>query len=276
MRNLFLFIWKNNFFFLFILLEVAAFYLIIRHNKFQNTGFFNSSNALTGTIYRSYDNITDYLNLKKANELLAEENARLLSESAGAFVDTNTQIAVIEDNFKRKFEYREAKVINNTINRRNNFITLDRGSAHGIETGMGVIAPDGVVGIVNQVSENFCTVISLLHKNTRISSKLKSSGYLGPVSWEGGDPSEGSLDDIPKHAKLAIGDTIVTSGASGTFPEGIMVGTIADFTLKDGDNFYRIKLNLATDFGKLSYVYVVNNLMAKELKELELSIENDN
>lgn len=275
MRNLFLFIWKNSFFFLFIILEIAAFSLIIRHNRFHNTGFFNSSNFITGNIYLVYDNITGYLNLKKQNELLVAENARLLSEAAGAYIEIENLTFTSNDSLKRKFEYREAKAINNSINRRNNFITLDKGSLHGIEPMMGVIAPDGVVGIVKDVSENFCSVISLLNKNTIISSKLKNSGYLGSVMWEGGDPTMGILLDIPKHAKLNIGDTVVTSGASAIFPDGVMVGTINDYNLKDGDNFYRVNVNLSTDFGKLAYTYVVKNLMDQEQKELESKSQND-
>jgi rod shape-determining protein MreC len=276
MRNLFLFIWRNNFFFLFILLEVAAFSLIIRHNKFHNTGFFNSSNALTGNIYQYYNNVASYLDLKKQNELLVAENARLLSDAEESFIEIENTVFIAHDSLRRKFEYREAKAINNSINRRNNYITLDKGSLHGIEPMMGVIAPDGVVGIVKDVSENFCSVISILNKNTIISSKLKKTGYLGSLQWEGGDPTMAVLLDIPKHAKLAVGDTIVSSGASAIFPEGVMVGTIADFKLKDGDNFYKITINLSTDFGKLGYVYVVKNLMSQEQKELELRSQNDN
>jgi rod shape-determining protein MreC len=277
MRNLFNFIWKQYFFFLFLILQFFAFLLIISNNKFHNAGFFNSSNFLAGNIYKSFDDVTGYLNLKNANELLAAENARLLSSSNDALLITdNTLFSSNDSTSKQKYEYREAKVINNSINKRNNYLTLDKGSLHGIKPMMGIIAPDGVVGIVKDVSENFCSVISLLNKSTIISSKLKTTGYLGSVAWEGGDPSTAILFDIPKHAKIAIGDTIITSGASTIFPEGVLVGTIKDFNLKDGDNFYQIKINLTTDFGKLSYVYIVNNLLSDEQKQLELFSQNDN
>jgi rod shape-determining protein MreC len=276
MRNLLMFIWKNNYFFLFLILEAVAFSLIIRHNKFQNTGFLNSSNAVTGNIYRSYNNVASYFDLKKQNELLVAENAKLLSEAEGSFLKYENNVFIVDDTLKRKFEYREANAVNYSINRRNNFITLDKGSLHGIEPMMGVIAPDGIIGIVKDVSENFCSVISVLNKNTIVSSKLKNSGYLGSLIWEGGDPTMAVLLDIPKHAKLNIGDTVVTSGASTIFPDGIMVGTITDFNLKDGDNFFKININLSTDFGKTGYVYVIKNLMSQEQIDLELKSQNDN
>jgi rod shape-determining protein MreC len=281
MRNLLMFIWKNNFFFLFIILEVAAFSLIFRHNKFQATGFFNSSNAVVGNIYNSFNNIASYFDLKAQNELLVAENARLLSNAEGSFFKLDSSVVAAPDSFihdtlKHKFEFREANAVNFSINRRNNFITLNKGSLHGIEPLMGVIAPDGIVGIVKDVSENFSSVISVLNKNTIVSSKLKKSGYKGALMWEGGDPTIAHLYDIPKHAKLTIGDTIISSGASTIFPEGIMVGTIADYKLKDGDNFYQISIKLSTDFGKLGYVYVIKNLMSQEQIELELKSQNDN
>ena len=277
MRNLIIFFWKNNFFFLFLLLEVFSFYLIISNNRFHNTGFFNSSNFVTGNVYRIYDDVTGYINLKNSNELLAMENAKLLSQAQNAFIDTRTYISQVTDSvYKQKYTYREAKVISNSINRRNNFITLDKGRNHGIEPLMGVIAPDGVVGIVKDVSDNFCSVLSLLNKNTTISSKLKKSGYLGSVTWEGGNSTVAELSDIPKHARVNTGDTVITSGASTIFPENIMVGVIDEIKLEDGDNFYKIKLILSTDFGKLSYVYIVNNLLKTEQNTLEEKTQNDN
>lgn len=262
---------------MFLSLEVLAFYLIISNNKFHNTGFFNSSNFVTGNIYLAYDNVTGYINLSKSNELLAKENSRLLSESRSSFVETSSPLIQVKDSiYKQKYVYKEAKVINNSINKRNNFITLDKGSNHGIKPLMGVIAPDGIVGIVKDVSENFCSVLSLLNKNTTISTKLKNSGYLGSVTWEGGNSRIVTMSDVPKHARINIGDTIITSGASAIFPENVLVGIIESVNLKEGNNFYTIQLTLFTDFSKLSYVHIVDNLMKEEQYKLEEKTKNDN
>jgi rod shape-determining protein MreC len=277
MRNLFLFIWKNHFFFLFLLLETLAFYLIFSNKHFHSTSFFNSSNALSGNIYRGYDEVTGYFNLKQSNELLAAENARLLSASADAFIsDPETEKTAVQPGLKQKYTFVEARVINNSINKRNNYITLDKGRLHGIEPQMGIIASDGVVGIVKAVSDNYSSVLSLLNKNTMISGKLKAQGYLGSVVWEGGNPADAKMYDVPRHAPVQKGDTVVTSASSAIFPEGVMVGVIDDFYLKNGDNFYIISLKLSTDFGKLSYVYIVNNLMKDEQLNLEAGTQNDN
>jgi rod shape-determining protein MreC len=277
MRNLFSFIWKNYFIFTFLLLEVTSFYLIVKHNNFQSTGFFNSSNIVVGNVFKIFNDATDYLYLKTANELLAAENARLLSSYEGSFQKFSDETIEVTDSiYRKKYVYREARVINNTINKRNNYITLDKGRLHGIQPEMGVIAPDGIVGIVKDVSDNFCSVLSLLNKNALISTKLKKSGYLGSLSWNGGNPQMATLNDVPKHAKVAIGDTVISSGASSMFPEGIMIGFIEDINLKPGDNFYTIEIKLSTDFGKLSYVYVVDYLFKQEQQELERASRNDN
>lgn len=278
MRNLFLFIWRNYIVFLFLLLEVLSFYLIIKNNKYQNTGFFNTSNNAVGNIYNVYSSITGYINLKNSNEQLAAENAKLLSLTGTVSLSENdsSEITKTDTLLKQKYVYLEAKVINNSINRRNNYLTLDKGSLHGIEAEMAVIAPDGVVGIVKDVSENFCSVMSLLNKNTNISSKHKKTGYLGILVWNGGDPTVANLNDVPKNATIAIGDTIISSGASAIFPEGIAVGTIQNFELVNGANFYNIEMKLAPQLGKLSYVYVIKNLMKEEQRELETRSQNDN
>ena len=277
MRNLIVFIWKNYFFFLFLVLETIAFYLIIRNNRFQNTSVFNSSNTISGNIYQSYSNITDYLYLKKDNELLAAQNAKLQTFSVNSFITfKNDEYSVNDPVYKQKYIYTQAKVINNSINKRNNYLTLNAGRLQHIEPEMAVIAADGVVGIVKDVSDNFSSVMSLLNKNTMISCKLKKGGYFGSLIWEGGNPAIAILNDIPKHARISVGDTIITSGASPIFPEGIMAGTINRFELEEGNNFYSVEVKLSTDFGRLSYVYVIKNLMKQEQIDLEKATQNDN
>ena len=270
MRNLILFIWRNYFVFMFLSLETLAFYFILLNNKYQNTGFFNSSNAIAGNVYQTFNQFTDYVNLRDVNRSLAAEHAILRTFSENSFITiVNNKIEIKDTIHKQKYIYTNAKVINNSINKRNNYLTLNVGSLQGIAKDMGVIAPDGVVGIVKDVSENFSSVMSVLNKNTMISCKFKNTNYFGPLSWEGGDYTVAKLGDIAKHVRINVGDTIITSGASARFPDGIMVGTIKSFDLKEGNNFYDIEINLSTDFGKLSFVYVINNLMKEEQKKLE-------
>ena len=276
MRGLLLFIGRHHIFFLFLLLETLCVYFIIRNNNYHNASFFNSTNAVTGTIYEYYSEITEYFHLKQSNELLASENAALKESSAQAYIAYTNRVFTVGDSiYKQKYTYLDARVINNTITKRNNYLTLDKGSLHGITPEMGVIAADGVVGIVKDVSDNFSSVLSLLNKNTIISSKLKKSGYLGSLAWQGGNPKKALLSDVPKHARIAKGDTVITSGASAIFPEGVLVGFIEEFTIEPGANFYTIKVNLSTDFGKLSYVYIVKNLMKEEQEKLEEATQND-
>lgn len=275
MRNLLLFIWKYRIFGLFLLLELLAFYFIVKNNRFQNTGFINSANVVSGNVLGLYSEIREYLYLKKNNQILAEENALLRSQLAQSFIEN--QIPYKSDtNYTQKYIYRAAKVLKNSVNKRNNFLTLDKGSLHGIEPEMGVISSYGVVGVIKDVSENFASVMSVLNKNTVVSCKVKKNGYFGTLVWEGGNPAIGTLLDVPRHAALQQGDTIITSGASAIYPEGILVGFIENASLDDGDNFYTIRLRLSADYAKLTHVYVVKNLMRQEQIQLEKASQNEN
>jgi rod shape-determining protein MreC len=162
-----------------------------------------------------------------------------------------------------------AKVVNNSTNRRSNYLTLDRGSLQGVKPEMGVISPDGIVGIVKDVSEHYCSVISFLHKDSRISARVKKNGFIGSMVWEGYDARTGSLKDIAKHVKLAVGDTIVTSSFSAIFPEGVMIGKIGKLNSNTGVNFQEIDVRLSTPFSSLSHVYIVDNVMKEEQQQLE-------
>jgi rod shape-determining protein MreC len=260
---------------LFLLLETLSFYLIFKNNRFQNTGFINSANVVSANVLSLYSEIREYFYLRKTNQILVEENALLRSLLKQSFIEK--QIPYKSDtNYLQKYVYRTAKVLNNSVNKRNNFLTLDKGRLHGIEPEMGVISPDGVVGVVKDVSENFSSVMSVLNKNTVVSCKVKKNGYLGTLVWEGGDYSYGTLNDVPRHAALEKGDTIITSGASAIYPEGILVGFVDSINLEDGDNFYTVRIRFSTDYAKLTYVYVVKNLMKDEQVKLEKATQNDN
>lgn len=275
MRNLFLFIWKHHIFVLFLLLEALAFYFIVKNNRFQNAGFINSANIVVGNVLGIYSEIREYFYLRKTNQILVEENALLRSQLEESFI--KNQIPYRADtNYTQKYIYRTARVLNNSVNKRNNYLTLDKGRLHGIEPEMGVISPDGVVGVVKAVSDNFSSVMSVLNKNTVVSCKVKKNGYLGTLVWEGGNPAIGTLNDVPRHAALQPGDTIITSGASAIYPEGILVGFVETAELEDGDNFYTIRIRFSADYAKLTHVYVVKNLMSEEQIQLEKATQNDN
>jgi rod shape-determining protein MreC len=177
--------------------------------------------------------------------------------------------------YRQKYTYTSCKVVNNSTNRRNNFLTLDKGSNQGIRNNMAVITSTGVVGQVKDVSENFCTVMSLLNSKTTISSKIRKDGSYGPLTWDGADFRYATLHDIPTHVRLVKGDTIVTSAYSLTFPENIMVGTVESFERKSGEYFFTVQVKLSTEFKKLSHVYIVNNILKQEQEELEKKSEGD-
>ncbi len=270
MNNLLNFIWRHHFTFLFLLLEVVSFFILVQSNKFQNANFLSSTNEISGSIYAGLNNLTEYIELKKTNEDLARENARLNTYSKNSFIKISGDFLLLSDTvYKQQYKYLNAKVINSSTTKRNNFLVIDRGRVQGIEPGMGVICSNGVVGIINKVSENFSSVISLLHKETKISAKLKKNDYFGIASWEGGNYEYATLSDIPRHVELIKGDTIVTRSGSGIFPEGILLGWVDEFEVPPGENYFNIRFRLSTEFNRLTYVYVVKNILKNEQEILE-------
>jgi rod shape-determining protein MreC len=276
MRNLILIIWKYYFFLMFLLLELIAGYLVIQNNKFQNASFINSSNAVSSSILNLVNDITEYINLKPTNKILAAENARLRSIIYTEYYSKTNPSHQVSDSLKlQKYTYIDAKVVNNSTNKRNNYLTLNRGKLNGIKEEMSVLSSTGIVGIVKDVSNHFCTVISVLHKDFHTSVKLIKNNYTGNLEWPGGDPNKALVVEMPNHVKLNKGDTLVTTSFSAVFPEGIPVATIDSFEIKPGDNFYTIRVNLTTHFQNISYVYIVNNLQKEEQRKLEESHKND-
>ncbi|REJ85305.1 MAG: rod shape-determining protein MreC [Bacteroidetes bacterium] len=270
MRNLFLFLWRYNFFIFFLLLEVLCGYLIIRNKSFQRSSFVNSASQVSARVNSSISGITEYINLKNANEALARENAGLKSLYPDVYyVDSALKRLANDTIYKQQYTFITARVINNSVNRRNNYLTLSRGEKHGVAQEMGVITSDGIVGIVKDVSEHYSSVMSILHKDSRISARIKKSGYIGSFVWGGYDPFKGELKDIAKHVKVMPGDTIVTSAFSAIFPEGIMIGTVNEVNTETGSNFQEISVNLSVNYGSLRHVYIVQNNMRAEQINLE-------
>ena len=270
MRNLVVFIWKNYFFVMFLLLEAVCIYLLVQNNKFQRASFVNSSNKMSASVLSTAENVQQYFYLKSENERLAKENAELHSHDLLSFsLLVNDRYTVNDTVYRQKYTYTSAKVVGNSTNLRNNYLTLDKGSKQGITNKMGVITSAGVVGLVEQVSENFCTVKSLLHSNTIINSKLKKDGSFGPLDWNGESFEYATLNDIPTHVRLVKGDTVVTSQYTKMFPENILVGTVDSYYKEGTKPFYTVKIKLSTDFKKLTHVYIVDNKLRQEQQELE-------
>jgi rod shape-determining protein MreC len=270
MRNLFLFLAKNYYFFLCLFLESLSVFLLVQYNTYQHAGFINSSNAIAGSVYESWTGMTGYFGLRHSNELLAEENAQLHNKLKNAYADYTIRSKQLTDTvYKQKYSYIAAKVVNNTTNRRNNYLTLDRGAAQGIKSGMAVVCSEGVVGIVANVSENYATVRSLLHKDINIPSMIRKYGENTILFWDGDDYRFGRMENVPSHLKLLKGDTIVTSAYSSIFPEGVLVGTVEEVMPIQGNTFNNVRVRFSTDFRKLSYVYIVNNMMHDEQETLE-------
>ena len=276
MRNLLKFIIRYHFTLLFLIIESFALYITIQTNHFQRASFINSANEVSGNIYEALNSITEYLNIKDENEKLAKENIDLRRLLKSNYVSNTITIRSVNDSiYKQKYDYIPAKIINNSVMKQNNLLTLNKGINQGIRPDMAVINSQGVVGIVKDVSRNFSIVIPAININAHISAKIKKYGYFGTLSWNGLSYRFAQLNEIPFHVKIAKGDTLVTSGFSAVFPEGIMIGTISKFDLNEGNNFYNIEVLLSTNFISLNQVYVVSNLYKKEQDDLEKSASND-
>jgi rod shape-determining protein MreC len=172
--------------------------------------------------------------------------------------------------YRLQYEYIQAKIISNSINKRNNYLMINKGDNQGVRVGMAVISPDGVVGIVKVVSKNFSSVMSLLHSDSKISAKIKRNNFsTGSVSWNGKTPGISQMKEVPPHIDVQIGDTIITSGFSLDFPEGVFIGTVNEIRTRPGDNFHTLDIKLSTDFSIIDHVYVVRNLARGEQQELQ-------
>ena len=275
MRNLVNIILKYHFVILFVFIEAISFIILVNRNDYQSSGFFNYSRTIGSYYFKKSDAFREYISLREVNRKLMDENAALRSMLPSSYfrIDTNF-IEVKDTSFKVTYKFRSAKVINNSTNHQYNYITLDKGKDQGIEEGMGVISPDGIVGIVDAVSEHFSLVISLLNRDFHVSAKIKKNNYFGPLEWSGKNSSTAILNEIPLHVNVKQGDTIVTSGFNAVFPEDVMIGFVEDIKITAG-SFYSIHVQLSSDFKKLSYVMVVNNLMSDEIDDLESKMKND-
>jgi rod shape-determining protein MreC len=276
MINFIRFIVKYHRFFLFLLFETISFFLLVNYNHHHNQTFVNSSSKFAAGVLEISSNFTDYFSLKRANEELSRENAFLrtqLPENIYTLNEAAPGNKEIQDSIH--YLYRPAKVINNSTNKFHNYITINRGSNHGIAPQTGVISARGLVGVVRHVSPNYATVISLLNTQLKISARLRETNHFGSLEWDGRSYQFAILNEIPGHAKVSVGDAVVTSGYSALFPEGILIGTIEDFELNEGEGFYIIRVKLSIDFKNLTYIETVEKITRDEQKELEKLTNDD-
>jgi rod shape-determining protein MreC len=274
MRNLFLFLREHYFYFLFLFLETISLVLFFNYNEFQGSTLYSVSNAVSGSVNSIFSGISEYFSLRKTNRVLVEEMARLHSRIPEAFYITDRNVFYKKDSVVNlEYKYISAKVISNSTNKRNNFLMINKGSIHGIVNHMGVIIGNKIVGQVVSVSPHFSWIMSMLNKDSRISGKFKKNDQLVNVEWNGGNYRKGQVREIPKHIRMVIGDTIITSGNSDIFPEGLLIGTISDFRIAQDENFNNGEILFSTDFNSLGYVEVVVDLMRREKEELKSSFK---
>lgn len=255
---------------MFVLLETIAIWLIVSNNSQQGSVFFNSSNRISAGILDTQTDIIDYFSLSSVNKALVEKNAELLAELEQYRKPADSIYFSLDSALEASYQFKGAKVINNSINLSQNYLTINKGSRHGIREGMGVFNEEGVVGRVKGVTKNFATVISLLHTELLVSSKISSSEVFGSIKWDGVDPKIAKMLYVPRHVQVQVGDKVVTSGYNAVFPEGIPIGIVLEVKPGPETNYLDITVELSTDFTKISYVYLVENNLAEELENLNL------
>ncbi len=276
MNNLIRFLSRYYYIFLFLVLEGIAIYFICCNSYYQGSAITGFANSVSGAFYAQCDKVGHYFSLAAVNEQLVKENAQLRSQIESSYVKYTDKVMVKDDTvYKQQFAFVEAKVISKSINKRNNYFMLNKGRSSGITKDMSVIAPNGVVGIVTEVTENFSCVMTVLHQDSKIAVKNKRTGVTGTLVWNGGDYTTGRIIDMPTSIALKKGDTIVTSGFSRSFPEGIEVGFVKTFAKDAGTGFYDVNIRFAPDYNKLGYVYVVKNFFKIEQEKLEEGMKNE-
>ncbi|MDD2475226.1 MAG: rod shape-determining protein MreC [Dysgonamonadaceae bacterium] len=279
MRNLANYIIRNSSWFLAILLIAFSISQVFKHNSYQRSVYLTSANKVSGEIYKLSTNVTSFLHLKRDNDKLLKRNAaleqtvQLLKEENLALSRDSSAIEIFTTDSIQptQFEFIPADVVNISISKFNNYITVDKGTLDGINSNMGVISTEGVVGVVQSVSKHFSVIIPIINPNFRLGAKLKDSDNFGTVAWDGKNANEAQLKEMPKHKTFAVGDTVVTS-FSRIFPEGIIMGYTKGMGKSNDDNFNTFNIELATNFHTLKHVLIINDKYHDERTALETNL----
>lgn len=281
MRKLISFLINHSPIFVYAFYLVICFVLLFKFNPYQQSVFFSSANEMAGRFYIMTSGITGYFGLREINRDLQKQNGNLemelirLRDEVSRLSGDTLLIRTSADSVLSRYDFQIAQVINNSVFRTHNYITLNKGRKDGIHSEMGVIDQNGIVGIVNVVSDHYAVAISLLNPKLRLSCKVKGSNYFGSLVWDGKDPRFAVLEELPRHVKFVKGDTIVTSGYSSVFPEGLMVGTVDGFSKQRNDNFYALTVKLSTDFFRLNDVRILDDRGQKERRILEMEAKKN-
>lgn len=276
MNNLFQFLYKHLHWVVFIVLEIICFVLLFSYNSFQGSVYLSAANQVTARLLNGKDRITTYFGLADKNRVLAEQNALLQQRvmelemlNAQHRLDSLSEVEAVKRVYRAGYRITPAQIIDKSVNKMDNYFTIDRGTADGVAPDMGVMGIDGVVGIVYKCTEHYSLVMPLLNGNSSISCKVYGNNNFGYLQWEGGDPRYAMLYDLPRYADVGVGDTIVTSGNSSFFPEGVMVGRVEE-TYPTVDGLYMtLKVRLSTPFSKLEHAFVVSKMDAEEVAALK-------
>ena len=264
MRKIIDFLIKNVHKLTFSFLLLFSFFQVINKNYYQNSKFNFFSNSTINSIKESAQIFSEYFDLKKTNEKLIIEN-NFLKNLKSISPDDEVSFKNIDTNFF----FNAGKIISNSIKFSKNFITINKGSDDKVSIDDGVISDNGLIGIVNNTSSNFSTLISILNTDLNINAKIKNSNHFGSLNWSGESNEYINLYDIPKNANIKIGDTILSGGMSAVFPEDIPIGKIENFNLPNATNYYEIKVKLFEDIGSIKNIYIVKNNFKEEINNLE-------
>ena len=259
---------------LFVLLEIFALSLVFKSHKYQEVRFLNTSGNFTGTVLEYVNGINTFIHSGKNNEILLEENTQL--KKLIAYQNQYPGDSSLPRNSSTyHFDYIPAKIVNNTISKSINYITIDKGSKEGIQKGLGVVSSNGVVGIVTNVSENFSLIMSVVSVKSLIGVRHKNTNALGNLRWNGEDPYTLQIDGLSKTLPIKKNDTILTAGFSSIFPPNIVVATVKNLEADESTSFYNMNVRLTNNINTLSYVYVVKNEKKKELDSLQMQMINE-
>lgn len=259
---------KYDYVVVFVFLLIVSIVLMSRTSYYQSSKLIAWTNSIAGGWYQGVHSISGYFGLKGENDRLAAENAQLRAQLAASYISYSDSVFTVNDTvYRQRYSYTEAQVIKNSWSQQNNYIMINKGRTHGIEPDMTVISPEGIVGVVMSVSDNFATIMPVLHSKSLNSVKAQRTGISGHLMWDGKDYRYAQVKDMPVAYQFYPGDTIVTSH-EGDFPEGIPVGYIEEAEPEQGTGFYKVKILLATNFNKLDHVYIIKNRFREEQEKL--------